>query len=308
MQRLLSLALAALTLAGPALAQDGARRTPPDVSARIASLGTRLNVTADQQARLDAVAARYRGQTDEAATWAAAAEVQAILTDAQTSALRARPARAVRPERGAESRSDVRRRAGRRASARPDRAEAAPRDPQSSERRAAGRALRNEFAPRAQALRDDLRAGRITDAEFATRSQALRAEIEARSDAARTPEQRQQVAERRARREAGEAARVRALGLTAQQRGALQALNAERVRTAQPERGTARPDAARRPRTEAGRATRDTVRARAAEILTPQQEAIMAVHRALTGGGRGHRGAREGEGRLGGRLGQTTDR
>lgn len=309
MTRFVSRAILALAFSAPLLAasaQPARRPAPPDVAARIAAASARLTLTPDQQSRLDGVAARYRGQTDGAALWAAAVDIQGLLTPAQTDVLQMRRD-GVRPGRRAEMP-----RAGMGRSGRGGRTAAAPRNPVRAESREAARAVRAEFAPRAQALRDGLRAGRITDAAFAEQSRALRAEAQARLDAARTPEQRQRAREMRTRREAAKAARVRALGLTSQQQSAFAALAAERVRAApeRPDRGTA-PGAAPHQQMEARRADREALRARAGAILTPQQKATAAVHAALARAGRaeGERGrGRHGARRGGNRFGPLDDR
>ncbi|HEX9953392.1 MAG TPA: hypothetical protein VGB53_16595, partial [Rubricoccaceae bacterium] len=133
-----------------------------------------------------------------------------------------------------------------------------------------------------------------------------RAEMETRLDAARTPEQRQRATEMRSRREAAEAARVRALGLTSAQQDALRALWAETRPEATPGRpapGTARPSADERQRLmESRRTEQDARRARVETILTPQQRATIAVHAALSHAGRqdGSRGnGPRGQGRRG---------
>ncbi len=316
---ILALAFSAPLLAGPASAQPAQRPARPDVSARIAAVSAGLALTPDQQSRLDGVAARYRGQSDGAALWAAAAEIQGVLTPAQTDALQPRRDGARPPRRdgaGPRGRQGASRQGAARRSGRAGRADAAPADPARAEARQAARAVRAEFAPRAQALRESLRAGRVTDAAFAEQSRALRAEIQARLDATRTPEQRQRAQEMRTRREAAKAARARALGLTPQQEAAFAALAAERVRTApeRPDRSAARPDAAtRRQQMETRRAAREALRTRAEAILTPQQKATVAVHAALARAGRsagerghGHHGARRGAG--GSRFGPLNDR
>ncbi len=293
MTRFLSLAFLAAALPLAASAQP-ARRAMPDVPARVAALAGRLDLAPDQRTRLDAVAARYAGQTDAAALWAASAELQSVLTAEQTAALAAR-----RTERRAAPR-DGARRARTERSARPDRSTrpGAQRDPATAERRAAAQAVRTEFAPRAEALRTSLRAGGLTPAQFAEQSRALRAQQMQRLDATRTPEQRQRAEQMSTRREATEAARIRALSLTADQQRALDGLAAERlaerVRTS-PERGAARPDAAQRQqRMETMRAERAAMQTRAAAILTPQQAATEAIHAALAHSARPDRGARSG--------------
>ncbi len=295
MTRFLSLAFLAAALPLAASAQP-ARRAMPDVPARVAALAGRLDLAPEQRARLDAVAARYAGQTDAAALWAASAELQSVLTAEQTAALAARraapreAARSARTGRGARSERGAR--PARRARA------AAQRDPATAARRAAAQAVRTEFAPRAEALRTSLRAGALTPAQFAEQSRALRAQQMQRLEATRTPEQRQRADEMRTRREAAKAARVRALGLTAEQQRALDGLAAERlaarVRMA-PERGAARPDAAQRQqRMETVRAERAAMQTRAAAILTPQQAATEAIHSALARSARPGRAARSG--------------
>lgn len=290
MIRFLSAAVLAAALPLAASAQPARRSAPPDVPARVAALAQRVTLTPDQRQRLDAVSARYAGQTDAAALWAVSAEIQALMTAEQTAALLARRgARADRPDgpRPGARRDGARPlngRGGRRASA-----EGRAADPA----RDAARAVREEFRPRMEALRGRLQAGQITAAEFADQSRALRAETETRLDATRTPEQRQRAAAMRTRREAAVQARIRALGLTAGQQDALRALAAETRPEARPVPGAARPDAAGRQRlTAPRRAAHEARRARVEAILTPQQRATMAVHAALAHAGRaaGRRG------------------
>ncbi len=284
MTRPLVLAVLAAALPIAAAAQPASRPAPPDVSVRAAALG--LTVTPDQQARISAVGARYAGQTDAAALWAASSEIGALLTPEQVAALA--PARGARRDGarpgGARGRRggmrpgarDGRRdgaRGGRRGEARPGRAADDP-------SRAAMRGIRVEFAPRVRALREQRRAGQITPAQFADQQRALRAEVETRLDAVRTPEQRQRTAEMRARRDAAQAARTRVLGLTPQQQQALDALR------------TSRPARTEGQTPEARRAAGEARRAQAAAVLTPPQRATLAVHSALTRGRHAGRGPR----------------
>ena len=296
-----ALVLALPLFAAAALAQPAPRRAAPDLPARIAALSSSLSLTADQQTRLAAVGSRYAGQTDSGAAWQAAADVQAVLTEAQIASLRTPRAdggRAGRPHaramrRGGMDRGGMGRRGG------PGRA---PQSAEATAQREAVRAVRADFAPRAEALRTRLRAGQISAADFADAARALRADARQRLDATRTPEQRQRASEMRARREAATAARERALGITAQQTSALREIAAERVRLAPervrlvPERGAERPDQdAIRARAEATRADRAALRTRAAAVFTPQQKAVAKIHRALVHTGRparGHRGRR----------------
>lgn len=293
-----ALLLALPLFAAVAVAQPAPRRAAPDLPARIAALSSGLSLTADQQTRLAAVGSRYAGQTDPGAAWQAAVDVQAVLTEAQIASLRTPRADAGRAGRQG-ARAEGPRRGGRGMARRGmDRRGSAGRAPQSAEataQREAARAVRAEFAPRAEALRTRLRAGQISAADFADASRALRTEAAQSLDATRTPEQRQQAAAARARRDAATATRERVLGITAQQTRTLEEIAAERIRLA-PERGAERPDRdALRARAEATRVDREALRTRAEAVFTPQQKSIAKVHRALVHAGRpdgGRRGRR----------------
>ena len=301
--RRLALALAFGLLVSFAADAQPAR---PDLSDRLQRVTSRLDLSADQQSALDALAERY-GDADPAALWQAAAEVESILTDAQIAQLRAgrEGRRADRGEaRGDRPRGDreTRGRRGDRAQ-RPDgpRGERsrAERPQLTDEQREALREAHTAQREQMQALAEQLRNGEIADDDFVARSRALREQAEAQRRAALPAEQQERMAEMEAHREAAEAARESALGLTESQKEALQTLALDRIRSA-PERPDLRPfldedgqldrnalREAQREQWEARRAEREALRERADTILTDQQKAIVAVHRALAGGERG---------------------
>lgn len=276
-------------------------RPAPDVAARLSRVTSGLALTPDQQTRLDALASRTTAEPG--ASWSLASDLKAILTPAQIARLQqasaARRADGDRADRSGGRRGD-RAQGSRRGDRRGDRAQrgdqdrAAERpDRPTTEQRAAMREIAEAFRPRQEALVERFRSGTLTAAQFTSQREALRTERDARIDAALTPEQRAARAEREARREAATAAREAALGLTPSQKEALQALKLERLRTA-PAR-TERPARGERPTSE-DRAARqaEAMREQAAAILTPDQQALVALHRAVAGG-RGQRGRRGGQ-------------
>lgn len=293
-------ALAALTLAAPAMAQPA--RRGPDVSARLTRITEGLALTPDQQARLAGLAARTTA-SEPGASWALAADLKALLTPSQIVQLQqARSARRADADRAGRSRDGRPR--GRRAdrpdgARRGDRREARRPDRPTSEQRTAVREIAEAFRPRQEALVERFRSGALSASQFVSQREALRADREAQIDAALTPEQRAARAEQRVRREAAKEAREAALGLTSEQQEALQAIALERLRTP-----PQRPARGERPTPEQREAVRTQRRAQAEAmreqmdaILTPDQQAIVTLHHALTGG-RGHRGgARRGRAR-----------
>ena len=271
---LLVAALAAL-VAMPALAQSA--RTAPDASAQIARATAGLDLSADQRAQLDAVASRYATPAP-GDSWRLAADVARVLTPAQIQQMQAAPA-----QRRAERTSDAPR-ARRAEGLQADR----PRGmrPEGA-RRADAPAVREAMRPQAEALRALLerrRSGAITEAEFTAERDRLRAAMEA----SLTPEQRAARDERQARGRAEREARAAVLGLTADQETAVR----EQMR------GAMRPADRDAVDPAARRAQIAEMRTRLESIYTPEQRAVMAVHRALMSGPRGmrmHDGARRGD-------------
>ena len=168
------------------------------------------------------------------------------------------------------------------------------------QQREALREVRNDVREQTEALVTDLRAGDVSEAEFADRLRQIRETGRAQAAEALPAEAAARLAEREARRGAETAARAEALGLTAEQEAAFEALAAARVRQAS-ERPDLRPylDAEgrldREALREAQRARRGEVREAAADILTDEQQDVVFLHRALAAGARGrmaHRGGR----------------
>ncbi len=280
-----------LAVALPSVAQTPGRTR--DVASRLARVTGGLSVTAAQQQQIDALAARY-ATPQPGDSWRLAADVAAVLTPQQIDGLRtAGEARRSDAQRGDRTRAERRERgtrAGRRDGARLGRAgdgraerPAGLTEAQREQMRTTRQAQRAEM----QALVERFRGGALSDAAFTAERDALRARHRAATDAALTPEQRQARATAEQRRAAAEQARVQALRLTDAQQRALEALRLERLRTspARTERG-ARPSDAER---EAMRSRAAAMRTRADEILTPEQRAVVAVHRALGGGMHGTR-------------------
>ncbi len=270
------LAALALTaaLAVPAFAQPRLSSDRPDAAARIARATDGLALSTDQRQRLDAVASRHATDTP-GASWALAAEVAGVLTPAQTAQL----------QQAGASRRESR-------GARDERPDGAARLTEAQ--RDALREAMEGTRPQMDALVERFRSGAVTPEALRAERERLAAERRVRVDALLTPEQRQARAAMEARREADRTARVQALGLTAQQQSAMEALALERIRTAPPrgERSVAPTD----PDRSARRAAMEQTRDRAEAILTPEQRAIMAVHRAL-GGDRMHRRGGDAHGR-----------
>jgi len=300
----IGLGVAASTSAQPARGLD----------ARLDRIASEAELTADQTAAVEALSARF-ADADRADRWAAAAELSTILSDAQIDALRtaaeagregrARPDGAQRGRRGRGGRAG---RGGDRAgrSDRGDRPDRGDRAELTDAQRDALREVRADVRTQTEALVAQLRAGDLSDAEFAARVRAVREAGQARAAAALPAEAAARMAERDAARDAEQAARAEALGLTADQQAALEARMAQRVRQA-PERPDLRPylDAdgrldrealrdAQRARREASRETRSEARDEAEQILTDDQQDIVFLHRALSGGSRGQRGGRRG--------------
>jgi len=302
------------------------------LDARLDRLAQGLSLSADQTSALDAIAARYSGA--DADLWAAAADVKAVLTDAQIDQLQEavqarrteRPDRAERTRRGGDrtrQRAGQRRprdgqrgdRAGRRPRPEGERPAGAARERLTDEQREAVRAVRDDVRQEAQALAEQLRAGALTDDQFVARSRALREDGARRMAAALPAEMAQRQAQMQARREAEEAARDRALDLTDAQKRQLQALRLDRVREA-PEAPDMRPYLdddgrldreafrdAMRERRAATREDRGDHRDAMGDVLTDDQQDLVFLHRALSMGSRGMRGP-AGPGGFGGRRGR----
>ena len=311
---------AALVLGGAASAQP-ADRARPDVSARIDRATSGLDLSADQRSRLGDLADDYAdpGAGD---LWRLSADVAAVLTDAQIDQLReaqiARRSdrREARPERGRRGDRSRRPRGRRRGARRGDEAVAEGRrgvHRMSGEQREAVRAIVQDVRPQAEALVERFRAGDLSDEAFLSEVRELREAAAARLGAALPTEAADRMAQATARHEEATAAREEALGLTAAQKDAYQARALDRLHE-----GRRRPDMrpyldaeghldrqafreAMRAQREAARSEREARREQAAQILTDEQQDIVAVHRALAGR-HGMRGRRGGMGRMLGPL------
>ena len=301
------------------LGVSAADAQPRGLDARLDRLTDGLTLSTQQTASLDALATEY-AEADRADLWAAAAEVSAVLTDAQIDQLQeARTAR--RSERGARSGEGRQGRRGDRATrgdrqdrtAREGRQERgsrqgrADRPTLTDEQRDALRAIRSDVRAQAEALAYQLRDGAISDEAFLAQTRALREEGVRRSAEVLPADVAAERAERQASRDAAQAAREQALGLTAAQKQQMEARRLDRVRNA-PEPLDMRPylDADgqldRQAFREAQRAQRETMREARGErddVLTEDQKDIAFVYAALVGGrdgqgrrGRGHRGGR----------------
>ena len=293
-----------------------------DLGARLDRIATALDLGADQRAALDAVADRY-ADADRPALWQAAADVEAVLTDAQVEALRAQVrdrlealrdgrggdrARPGRRDRAGQGRAGRGGRPGRAGQGRPAQDRQGDRAGRlSDEQREAVREVREAYRPRFEALRASFRDGDLSAGAFAVQRRALR---EALGDDLRAVLPAETVArfdDREARREAEREAREQALGLTAEQRDALAALRLDRLReaaarpapTSRPARGERPTREERQARSEQVRERREAVRAEIDAILTTDQRDVLDLHRALAAGGRGRmgRGGRSGGGR-----------
>ncbi len=284
---------------------------PAGLDARLDRLTQGLTLTADQSSALDALGTQY-AQADRADLWAAAAQVSSILTDAQIDQLQQAVAdrrgegRGERGMRGADrrgSRGDRGPRGDR--AGRGDRSDRADRTPLDDAQRQALREIRADVRSQVEALTDQFRAGSLSDDAFVAQTRAVRDEGVRRSAAVLPADAAARLTGREAQREASEAARDRALGLTAAQKDQMQAQRLDRVRESE-----GRPDL--RPYLDAdGRLDREALReatrerreeAREArgertEVLTAGQQDVAFLYAALAGrGGRGH-GARSRGGR-----------
>ena len=238
--------LALLAAIGAPALQAQAVREAPSAQQRIARATAGLDLSQDQETKLDAVAARHT-TAEPGATWRLAADVEAILTDAQVQSLAEKRAehRTRRSERRGPSGEKAGR--GRKAGGLLGLTEA-----QREQMKAGREAMRTQH----EALRAQLQSGALSDAEYAERSRALRDEAKAAFDAALTDAQRRTMQEAAARREAERAAREAVLQITPAQKAAYEAARADAARSG--ERGAK------------------------AEVLTEDQRQIVAVHRALS--------------------------
>ncbi|WP_420456646.1 hypothetical protein [Rubrivirga sp.] len=294
--------LAAVLGLAVAVAAD-AQPADRGLDARLDRLAQGLDLSAEQSAALDALATQY-AQADRADLWAAAAQASSILTDAQIDQLQ----QAVAERRGERGQVRPRGERGHRSGRahrgdRPGRGERADRGLDDAQRQAL-REIRADVRAQAEALADQLRQGSLSDDEFRARTRALREEGMRRSAEVLPAEAAAQLAERQAQRQAVEAAREKALGLTAAQKEQLEARRVERVRESE-----GRPDLRpfldadgrldRRALGEAMRERREAMREARGErdeILTEDQQDVAFLYGALAGGrhGRGHRGGRRG--------------
>ena len=266
-------------LGAPAL-QAQAPGERPSAQQRIDRATAALDLSAAQQAQLRALAERYAND-DSRTSWHLAADVDAILTDEQASAL-AKPRRERRVTRGErpasaerKGRSDARHSRGKdegRAAKGAHRLDLS--DAQQEQMQAQRKTLRAQH----DALREQLQSGALTAEQFASRSQSLREQSRAAFEATLTAEQRQKMDQAEARRDAEKAARETVLQITPAQKAAFESARAEAARAGE------------------GRGARGG----RAEILTDEQRQLVAVHRALSGG----REQRDRKGGPGGRPGE----
>lgn len=311
---------AGLALAAGLLVSFAADAQParPDLAARLQRATSGLDLSAEQQEALQALASRY-ADADPADLWQAAAEVNDVLTDAQVAQLReAQEARRGERREGRDERTRQPRRAQTHRALRDGRGQRlrGERPRLTDEQRQSLRDARNAQREQMQALVQQLRDGEISDDAFVARSEALREQAAEELRSVLPAEQRERLAEAEARREAAEAAREAALDLTDAQKEAFQALALDRIRSA-PERPDLRPylddegrldrealRADQRDRREAQRERREAARDEAADILTDEQEAIVALHRAIAGARFDGRADRPGRGRRGAGFGR----
>jgi Spy/CpxP family protein refolding chaperone len=252
---------AVLAAFGAPMLQAQERRAP-SAEQRIARATADLPLTADQQSRIDAVASRY-ASLQPGDSWRLAAELEAILTDEQVGSLAEKRAachaeRRDAGEEGSRHRGKAKHRA-KKVAHHLDLTEA-----QREQMKAQRQATRAEH----EALREGLQSGAITAEQFTARVAALREQARADFESRLTPEQRQRVVDAEAQREAMQTAREAALRITPQQKAAFEAARVEAARSGE----------------------RGTMRGEQAEILTEDQQQIIAVHRALAH--RGHHGRR----------------
>ncbi|PAP78424.1 hypothetical protein [Rubrivirga marina] len=306
--RLHCLGVAVLIGLGVAFAADAQTPEHAGLDARLDRLTQGLDLTAEQTSSLEDLAERY-ADAERADLWAAAADVSSILTDAQIDQLQQaaeargaerREGRGERGQRRAERRArpdGERPTRGRRQRADRPYGDRGERVQLTEEQRDALRAIRSDARERIEALVTQFRAGDLSEDQFVARTKALRDEAVRQSVAALPAEAAQRLGERLQQRDAETAAREAALDLTEAQKATFQSRMLDRVREGRPdlhpyldENGQFDRDAlreAQRERREAARAEREALRERADPLLTDEQKAIVAVHRALTGGERG---------------------
>jgi len=316
LRRALPAIVLGLFVAAAASAQPNTQRSLSDRLARALP-----DLSADQKAQLDALAIPSRQDRQPGAMWSVASDAQDILTTDQIETLLAardqvRSKRGGRAGQGRKARRGQRGRMGRGQRGRMGRGQRggqmrgnrADRLQLSDDERAAMREGRQAARAEREALVGQLRSGAIDASTFQARGEALREQQQAARRANATPEQIERMDAAQERREASKAAREAALGLTAAQQDEMEALRLERIRMA-PGAPDLRPylDAngqldrqalrdARRAQREASSPERDALRQRAESVLTDEQKATIALHRALS---RGQRAGRAGEGRRG---------
>ena len=304
----------ALGLLVAAAASAQPTRTQRSLSDRLARVIPDLST--QQKADLDALAVPSGDDRQSGAMWSVASDAQDILTSDQLATLLASQDQA-RGERGRRAGQGQKGRMGRGQRGRTGRGQRggqrggenrAERPQRTDEERAAMREARQAARAERQDLVEQFRSGAIDASTFTARSEALREKQQAARRATATPEQIERMDAAAERRDASEAAREAALGLTVAQKNELEAIRLERIRTA-PASPDLRPylDAdgqldrealreARRAQREAGSDARDALRQRAEQVLTDEQKATVALHRALS---RGQRAGRAGDGRRG---------
>ncbi|MEM0964482.1 MAG: hypothetical protein AAGK21_18290, partial [Bacteroidota bacterium] len=215
-------ALGAAFLVGPADAQP----QRPDVSALIERATSGLDLTAQQQSRLGALSDDY-ADAEAGALWSLSADVAAVLTDAQIDQLQeAQQARRAdrRQARGERDRRGMRARGMRRGG----RARGGQR--MTSEQRAAVREAMQDVRPQARSLVEQFRAGDLSDEAFVAEVRTLREDAMTRLGAALPDAMAERLTRMTTRRDATKAAREDALGLTDDQKDAVQALALDRLR------------------------------------------------------------------------------
>lgn len=264
---------AALLLSLPAAAQ----RTPPTAAERVERLAERLDISGDQRAELDALAARH-ADAQPGASWSLAADLADVLSDEQVAALRSE-----RGERRRGRRGEMRRRG--RDGARGASRRGADRLPEETRERMRG--LRDEARAERRALVERFRSGALDAAAFEAERRELRDATRARMAALLPAELQSRHSERAQRRELQRAARADALGLTAEQQQRLRALRLDALRSApaRPDRDALREMSRdeRRALRDAHRDARRAQRDAAADVLTERQREVLAIHRALAG-------------------------
>jgi Spy/CpxP family protein refolding chaperone len=263
-----------------------------------------LGLTDEQAAAVREIVEAYRDQGREpGALWAAAAELQGILTSEQIAAIE---------ERVSQKRSEMRTRArrgdpsgGERARGnRGDRGDVIP--DLTDEQSAQLEAIRESYGPQMREIREAVRDGSLSQEEARARMQDLRDAMHAEVSAILTEEQlaaleahraeaearREEAGDRREqnrdewqdRREAAHEAMVEALGLSSDQVAALEALR-------ESTRGEGRPSSA-----EEAEQRREAHREALWQILDDEQQEIWILHDSLR-----QMGSRQGAGQRAGR-------